>query len=311
MKYCFGTDIGGTTVKIGLFSSDSDLLEKWEIPTRRDKNGINILSDIADSINSKIKEKCISHESIVGIGVGVPAPIKENGFVAKAANLGWENADVIKTLNSLTGLIVKTANDANAAALGEMRKGSGQGSKNLIMITLGTGIGGGIVVNGKILNGVNGAAGEIGHITVNYNETEKCGCGKCGCLEQYASATGIVRIFKEQLSVFPNTVFTNTNDVSAKDVFDAVKNNDPAALKTAEIFAEYLGAALANIAALIDPEVFVIGGGVSKAGNIIIDLISKYYSKYSFFANRNVKFALSSLRNDAGIYGCANLILQD
>lgn len=311
MKYCFGTDIGGTTVKIGLFSSDSNLLEKWEIPTRRDKNGINILSDIADSINSKIKEKCISHENIIGIGVGVPAPIKENGFVAKAANLGWENTDVIKTLNSLTGLTVKTANDANAAALGEMWKGSGNGAKNLIMITLGTGIGGGIVVNGKILNGVNGAAGEIGHITVNYNETEKCGCGKCGCLEQYASATGIVRIFKEQLSVFPNTVFTNTNDVSAKDVFDAVKNNDSVALKTAEIFAEYLGAALANIAALIDPEVFVIGGGVSKAGNIIIDLISKYYSKYSFFANRNVKFALSSLRNDAGIYGCAKLILQD
>ena len=310
MKYCFGVDVGGTTVKMGLFQTDSVLIDKWEIPTRKNTGEDVILSDIAASIQDKMEKNHIATTDVQGIGVGVPAAVLGEGYVKKVANLGWENKDVKQELEALTGIKVKVANDANVAALGEMWKGGGEGYKSLVMVTLGTGVGGGIIIDGKIFTGINGGAGEIGHVLANRNETECCGCGKKGCLEQYASATGIARLAKRKLSANKKDTVLRLENISAKDVFDAVKNGDEVAIEIAEEFGSYLGYALADFGAIIDPEIFVLGGGVSKAGDILFTYIKKYYDERTFFTCKDVKFALAKLGNDAGIYGAAKLVIE-
>lgn len=308
-KFCFGIDVGGTTVKLGLFTAQGDLLEKWEIKTRVENGGINIIPDVAETVKAKIEEKNIDKNEIIGIGLGVPGPVKEDGTILGTANLGWGVFNVVKELSDSTGLTVKATNDANAAALGEMWKGGGQGYKNIVLVTLGTGIGGGIILNGQVLSGTNGASGEIGHIHINDEETEACGCGNIGCLEQVSSATGIVRIGKKVLKNSEKPSILRNKEISAKAVFDAVKEDDELAIQIAEIFGEYLGKAMAIIATVVDPQVYVIGGGVSKAGDIIFKFTDKYFQKHAFSANRNIKFALAKLGNDAGIYGAAKLII--
>ena len=311
MKYCFGVDIGGTTVKMGLFEATGTILEKWEIKTHTEEEGKAILPDVAASLKEKKAEHDLADSDIIGVGVGVPAPVTEEGIVFGSANLGWKYKEVKKELEELTGLDVEVGNDANVAALGEMWKGGGAGYKNLIMVTLGTGVGGGIIVGGKILTGSHGAGGEIGHLRVNPHETESCGCGGKGCLEQYASATGIVRLAKRKLEQETRNTILNRNDLSAKSVFDAVKADDSVAKEIAESFGNYLGRALANLAAVIDPSIFVIGGGVSKAGEILLEYVEKPFQENAFFANKYVKFALATLGNDAGICGAAKLVLDD
>lgn len=310
MKYCFGVDIGGTTVKMGFFQADGKLIDKWEIKTRTENHGVAVLPDIAVAIGEKLLEHGVDKEDVVGVGVGVPAPVTKAGVVKGTANLGWGYKEVKRELEELTGLEAQVGNDANVAALGEMWKGGGLGYKNLIMVTLGTGVGGGIIIDGKILVGVNGAGGEIGHICVNYDEEVKCGCGNRGCLEQYASATGIVRLAKERLADNTTETVLNAETVTAKDVFDAVKAGDAVAIEIAEKFGKCLGYALANLATIFDPEVFVIGGGVSKAGEILLKYIEEGYKERVFFVNVNVKFALAALGNDAGICGAAKLVLD-
>ena len=241
MKYCFGVDIGGTTVKMGLFEATGTILEKWEIKTHTEEEGKAILPDVAASLKEKKAEHDLADSDIIGVGVGVPAPVTEEGIVFGSANLGWKYKEVKKELEELTGLDVEVGNDANVAALGEMWKGGGAGYKNLIMVTLGTGVGGGIIVGGKILTGSHGAGGEIGHLRVNPHETESCGCGGKGCLEQYASATGIVRLAKRKLEQETRNTILNRNDLSAKSVFDAVKADDSVAKEIAESFGNYLG----------------------------------------------------------------------
>lgn len=310
MKYCFGVDVGGTTVKMGLFQTDSTLVEKWEIPTRKDMAEDVILSDIACSIKEKKEKYHIEQTDVTGVGVGVPAAVLGEGYVKKVANLGWENKDVKMELEELTGFQVKVANDANIAALGEMWKGGGEGYNNLVMVTLGTGVGGGVILNGQIHTGTNGGGGEIGHMTANREETECCGCGKKGCLEQYASATGIARLATRKLAVNTEKTMLSEEYISAKSVFDAVKCGDEVAIEIAEEFGSYLGYALADIGAILDPEIFVIGGGVSKAGEILFDYIKKYYAQRTFFTCKDVKFALAKLGNDAGIYGAAKMVIE-
>ena len=310
MKYCFGVDIGGTTVKMGLFQEDGKLLDKWEIVTRVENEGEAILPDIAASIAAKLEECKIEKEAIIGVGVGVPAAVQEEGIVKKTSNLGWGYKEVKRELEELTGLNIKIGNDANVAALGEMWKGGGIGYKNLVMVTLGTGVGGGIILDGRILVGVNGIAGEIGHLQVNEEETESCGCDRKGCLEQYASATGIVRMAKQILADNTEKTVLKAESVTAKDVFDAVKAGDAVAMKVAEKFGAYLGQALNSIAIVLDPDIFVIGGGVSRAGEVLIDYIKKYYVGKALWATKDVKFALATLGNDAGIYGAAKLALE-
>lgn len=310
MRYCFGIDIGGTTVKMGLFHFDGTLVEKWEVETRKENHGENILPDVAASIQKKMEEQNLDKEDVLGIGVGIPAPVTEAGVVQATANLGWGYKEVKHELETLVGMTVKVGNDANVAALGEMWKGGGLGHKNMIMVTLGTGVGGGIISNGHMVVGGHGAGGEIGHICVNYDETEVCGCGNRGCLEQYASATGIVRLSKKRLAKNDDATVLRNEEISAKTVFDAVKENDTVAIEIAKEFGKYLGFALANVAALTDPEVIVIGGGVSKAGRVLLDYITEAFKERVFFANEECQFELARLGNDAGIYGAAKLVIE-
>lgn len=310
-KYVFGVDVGGTTCKIGFFKEGGELLDKWEIPTDTTDNGNHILSNIAAEINRKVKEDGIDKTDIAGIGTGVPGPVTNNSVVSVCENLGWVNVNVAKELGELTGLLVKAENDANLATLGEMWRGNTGGSKNLMMVTLGTGIGAGVISDGKIITGSNGAAGEIGHMTVNYEEKEICACGRYGCLEQYGSATGIVRLAKRRLAkTMAESRLRKEHKVTAKLVFDLAKEGDGVALEVVDEVGKILGAALANVACVTNPEVIVIGGGVSKAGDILIDVIKNNFEKYVFCDCQNVRFVLASLGNDAGIYGCARLMTE-
>ena len=307
-EYVFGVDVGGTTIKMGLFNADGTVLEKWEIPTRTENGGENVLPDIANAVTEKLADKKIAKEEIVGVGIGVPGPVDGKGIVHRCVNLGWDVINVNEKLSALTGLKVKAGNDANVAALGEMWQGGGRGFSSLVVVTLGTGVGGGIILDGQILTGSSGAGGEIGHIHVQDDETDSCGCGNHGCLEQYASATGIVRLANKELEKGSGDTVLKPG-CSAKDVWDAVKVNDPLAIRVAEQFGKYLGQCLAGIAGVVNPEAFVIGGGVSKAGPVILPYIEKYYKPAVFHGSRDAKFVLATLGNDAGIYGAAKLVL--
>lgn len=311
-KYAVGIDVGGTSVKAGLFLTEGTLLAKWEITTSKGEKGRHILPDIAESVRAMLKERGIALEDVEGAGIGVPGAALADGTVNKAVNLGWDGiVPVAEILSGLLGGIkVKVGNDANVAALGEMWKGGGKGHENVVVVPLGTGIGGGVIINGQIIPGAFGAAGEIGHLKMSDTETECCGCGKRGCLEQYASATGIVRMARKRLAETDSpSALRQYEALSAKAVFDQAKAGDAVAKKLVEEFGEMLGTAFSLIACVVDPEVFVIGGGVSRAGEIIIDVVRKYYRQNAFHASRETKFALAELGNDAGIYGAVKMVL--
>ena len=282
-------------MKMGIFDMDGNVQDKWEIPTRTENKGEAILPDIANAIREKIGAHQIAKEDVLGIGVGVPAPVDANGTVKNTVNLGWGYKEVRRELEELTDCVVKVDNDANVAALGEMWKGGGEGYRNMVMVTLGTGVGGGIITDGQIVPSATGASGEIGHMCMNIWETEPCNCGKCGCLEQYASATGLVRMAKKKLASTEKETVLNSETVTAKDIFDAVKAGDEVAIEIAKDFGTYLGTALASIAAVVDPSIFVIGGGVSKAGQVLIDYVKEVYDEMAFFAHKDMKFALAAL----------------
>lgn len=311
MRFGFGIDVGGTTVKLAYFDESGKMLDKWEIPTNTDNNGIRVLPDIADSIKDYLQRNSIRKEHIIGIGIGVPGPVSEDGIVNKCVNLGWDVKDLHGELSALTGFPVKGGNDANVAALGECWKGSGNGCKNMVMATLGTGIGGGVVLGGKIIAGVHGAGGEIGHMILNPEETEPCGCGNYGCAEQYCSANGSVRLAKRYLAAHNNaTPLRDLRNLRCKDLFDAGDQGDPTALAILDQYYTLLGRFLANICCTIDPEVIVLGGGVSKTGQPIIDGVAKYFRKYAFHACRETRIVLATLGNDAGAYGAFKLALD-
>ncbi len=313
-KYAFGVDIGGTTVKLGLFETDGALCDTWEIKTRTENGGAGILGDIAAGIMEKLETAGIAPGQVEGIGMGVPGPVGADGTVFRCANLGWGVFNVEQTMQALTGFRTKAGNDANVAALGEMWMGGGKGYENLIMVTLGTGVGGGVILNGKIVPGFNGAAGEIGHMHVRDDEPETCGCGNRGCLEQYASANGVARMAKLYLNEHKEESVLrslNRDEITSKHVFDAAKDRDEAALVIVEEFGKTLGKALAQVSCVINPQAFVIGGGMAKAGDIVIEAVRKYFVEYAFHAARGTLFALATLGNDAGIYGGARMILDD
>lgn len=314
-KYIYGIDLGGTTVKMGLFDNEGNIIDKWEIVTRKEDNGSQILPDIAASVKDKNSEKNIAIEEIEGIGIGVPGPVTEDGRVLKCANLGWGVLSVTDELGRLTGISkVKAGNDANVAALGEQWRGGGRGFNSIVMVTLGTGVGGGVIQNGKILTGSNGAAGEIGHLKVNPHETATCGCGGHGCLEQYSSATAIMRHARKLVSETEEESYLRqfeTEKITGKEIFDAYKADDNLAKQVVKRFAEYLGLGLANVAAVVDTQAFVIGGGVSKNGQAVIDVIREEYEKnVSLFALKGKEFRLAELGNDAGMYGAVRMVME-
>ena len=311
MKYGFGVDLGGTTVKIAYFDELGNMLAKWEIPTVTSDGGKQILPDIAASINQYIQQKAIDRADIIGVGIGVPGPVNGKGVVNKCVNLGWGVFNISEELSRLVGFPVKAGNDANVAALGEFWKGGGAGCDNMIFVTLGTGVGGGIVVDGRLLHGSHGAGGEIGHLVLNRDETEKCGCGKCGCVEQYCSATGIVNMGKKALAAYEGvSALSRCNPLTCKDIFDCGKAGDELALQVLDRYFACLGEFLGNICSVIDPDIVVLGGGVSKAGQMLLDGTRPYFDKYAFHAVRSARFELASLGNDAGAYGAFKLAVD-
>ena len=312
-EYAFGIDLGGTTAKIGLFTTSGALLEKWEVPTDTSNAGEHILENLAAAILGKMKEQSIDPEQVEGVGIGVPGPVQDASVVPiVCANLGgWGEQNVSARLSGLLdGLKVLVGNDANVAALGEIWMGAAKGCSSAVMVTLGTGVGGGVIVNNHVIDGTHGAGGEIGHLTVNRHETAVCGCGKKGCLEQYSSATGVVRCMKKLLDENPDTpcVLRGT-DFVAKDVFDAARSGDALAAREVDEMADTLGMALANIAATVDPEAFLVGGGVSRAGDVLFTPLTKHFKEYAFRSCRETPIKQASLGNDAGIYGAVRLIV--
>ena len=312
-EYAFGIDLGGTTAKVGLFTTAGALLEKWEVPTDSSEKGIRILPNLAAAILGKMEEKGLTPDQVEGVGIGVPGPVQKSSVVPiVCANLGgWGRQDVAANLSGLlNGMKVLVGNDANVAALGEIWMGAAKGCRSAVMVTLGTGVGGGVVVDGKVVEGAHGAGGEIGHITVNRHETATCGCGKRGCLEQYSSATGVVRCMKLLLEENPNTpCILRGTDFAAKDVFDAARAGDALAAKEVDQMTDLLGLALASIASTTDPEVFLVGGGVSRAGDVLFQPLAAHYKEYAFKSCREIPIKQASLGNDAGIYGAVRLIV--
>ena len=305
-KYNLGIDIGGTTIKFGLFDLNDNLLETWHINTNKSFSGKYILSEIAKEINTKL---CTSE--IRGIGFGVPGPVSKN-IVYSCVNLGWCEKDIIKEFSSIIKddeIIIKIANDANLAAAGEVYKGVARGYVNAFMVTLGTGIGGGVIIDGKVVDGINGVAGEIGHTHIDDVYNLKCNCGNTGCLETLSSATGIVNLAKIYLkqSNAPSSLRAFP-EFSAKKVIDFAKLGDKLSEEVIEKSMEYLANVFAKISYIINPDIFIIGGGISNAGNYIIDKITKYYYPLVEPFITKTNFEIATLGNDAGMYGACYLI---
>ncbi len=311
MRYGFGIDVGGTTVKLAFFDEWGHMLRAWEIPTVTENGGERILPDIAQAIMEHLRQTDVEREDIIGIGVGVPGPVDGKGVVNRCVNLGWGVFNIASELSRLTGLPVKAGNDANVAALGEYWKGGGAGYGSMVMATLGTGVGGGIVIDGQLLHGAHGSGGEVGHMVLNPHEAEACGCGKHGCAEQYCSATGIARIAGELLAASdtPSCLRAIAQPV-AKDIFDAGKAGDPLALEILDRYFDYLGQFLGSLCSVIDPEIVVLGGGVSKAGQMLLAGVEPYFHKYVFHAASQVKLGIAKLGNDAGAFGAFKLALD-
>ena len=312
MKYVFGADIGGTTVKLGLFTEKGDLLEKWEIPTVVGEEGKAVLRDVSEAVNDCIARHGIDRTEVLGVGAGIPGPVRSDGTVNRCVNLGWGVFNVNDALSQIIGLPVKSANDANVAALGEYWMGGGKGFKDMIFVTLGTGVGGAIIADGKIVAGANGAGGELGHMVIRPDEPEACACGRHGCVQQYVSATGIVRVVKQWLEKHADvkTEMRSAEKLTAKIIFDAAAAGDKAAIAALEDVYDAFGFFVAASCTVTDPEVVVIGGGVSKAGQPLLDGAKKGFEKYVFYPNVGTQFRLAELGNDAGIYGCCKLILD-
>ena len=311
MHYGFGIDVGGTSIKLGLFRQDGALLEKWEIPTDTREHGQNILPDIARAIEQCCARHQLRRQALYGLGIGVPGPVDQNGVVNRCGNLGWGVFSLPEALGRLTGLPVKAGTDANVAALGECRQGGGRGCRNMVLITLGTGIGGGIVLDGKIVHGAHGAAGEIGHITLNPAETEPCSCGNYGCAEQYGSATGLVRLARRALagSRAPSAL-RQVDAYSARDIFTLAHDGDRLARDILEEYYEILGRLAAAICCVADPEALVLGGGVSRAGQPLLDGVRRHFLPHMFHTGHDIRFSLAQLGNDAGIHGGFQMLLD-
>jgi glucokinase len=303
--YIYGIDIGGTAIKFGLFDETLTLLEKWEIPTVKSDRGIHILQDIV----AEVQRKTPDLSQVIGYGFGVPGPVIKD-HIGLCANLGWNDLDIREELRGILGTDrIHVANDANTATLGEALHGAGHGRKNVAMITLGTGVGSGIIVDGEILEGAFGAAGEIGHLTIPQDEPIACNCGKSGCLETVASATGIRNLLEQEaLHYVGESVLDFDVVVSAKDVFDAAQAGDRLAMRVVDKASFYIAYACHVVSVTTNPSVILIGGGVSKAGEFLLEKVRREFDRIAFPPSRHTRILQATLGNDAGIYGAAELV---
>ncbi|WP_096201252.1 ROK family glucokinase [Bacillus sp. FJAT-45350] len=311
-QWLAGVDIGGTSIKVAFVNKYGDIIKKWEIRTNTSEEGKFITTEITKSIDKHLDELGETKEKLRGIGLGAPGFINmETGYIYSAVNIGWKEFPLKDRLEVESGLPVIVDNDANIAALGEMWRGAGDGSKNLLCITLGTGVGGGIIANGQIVHGVNGMAGEIGHITAVPKGGIACNCGKTGCIETIASATGLSRMATEGLngkgtqSILKN-VFTQRGRLTSKDIFEAAKQNDQWATEVIDTMAFHLGLVIANLANSLNPEKIVIGGGVSKAGALLLKPLNHYFQQFALSrVSQSFNITIATLGNDAGVIGGA------
>lgn len=312
MKKIIGIDLGGTTVKMGLFLENGELLHSWFIETDTTDDGKNIISDIATSIEQVLKEQNVDFNDILGAGIGAPGPVTNDGVIHGAVNLGWSEMNLAGALQKLINVPVYATNDANSAALGELWQGSAKGYLNMIFVTLGTGVGGGVIIDGNIVNGAHGGGGEVGHMPLILEDGEQCNCGRRGCLETVTSATGIVRETKKALIIYnEKTLLSNNDKLTARDIFDAAKAGDQFAITMVDKYSYYLGIGLAQMAAVTNPDVIIIGGGVSKAGTFLLDNVKKHFLGSVFPPIKDVQFKIAELENDAGIYGAAYLVVNN
>lgn len=313
-KWFIGVDLGGTTIKLAFIDYYGEIKSKWEIPTDKSEEGRHITTHIARALDNKMDELNLVTKQFAGIGMGAPGFIEmDTGFIYQAVNIGWRDFPLKDKLEMETGLPVIIDNDANIAALGEMWRGAGDGARDLLCVTLGTGVGGGIISNGTIVHGTNGMAGEIGHITSIADGGVQCNCGKTGCLETIASATGVVRTAMQTLENYQNgmlhKVYRKNDELTARDVFDAYKANDPHAIEVVNITTFHLGLAVANLANALNPSKIVIGGGVSKAGNSLLSPLKEQFEKFALpRVKEGTDFAIATLGNDAGVIGGAWLV---
>ncbi|MBS4750577.1 ROK family glucokinase [Carnobacteriaceae bacterium zg-ZUI78] len=315
-KKLLGIDLGGTSVKMAILTLDGDIQQKWTIPTNILDNGCHIVPDIIASIQHHLHLYQLTSDEFLGIGMGSPGQIDENlGTVIGAYNLGWSTTQYVKKdLEKALNMPVFIDNDANVAALGERWVGAGNNANDVVFITLGTGVGGGIIANEKLVHGVKGSAGEIGHLIVEKNGFT-CTCGKKGCLETVASATGIVnlaRAFAEKYAGSSSLKeLVDDGSATAKDVFDLAKQSDVLAEQVVEAFAKYLGVACSHLANILNPAYIVIGGGVSAAGEYLLEKVDTYFKEDTFItARQSTQLRLATLGNDAGVIGAASLVLQ-
>ncbi len=311
-KIVLGLDIGGTSVKIGFITRKGEILKKWEIPTNRKEHGKYIVEEIWQSVLKNLNSINLDQQSIYSIGAGAPGFIDRNsGIIYEAVNIGWKNYNLAGQLKALANVPVFIENDANLAALGENWKGAGNGARNMIAVTLGTGVGGGIIVNGEVLNGVNGTGGEIGHIIVE-SEGAVCNCGGKGCLETIVSATGMVRQALELIGDNPSSQLSNLYDkngeVSAKDVFNLAGKGDKLSQQIIDRNTGILGSLLANLSVIINPSVITIGGGLSQAGETFINAIANSFHKKAMPRVSEVcSIKVAELGNDAALIGAAKM----
>lgn len=313
-KVLIGVDLGGTTVKLAFVSLNGNIIDKWEIPTNVSENGKYIVEDIANTIQEHSQKLSIDKDQLAGIGMGAPGFIEfETGFVYEAVNIGWKDFALKDELEKATALDVMIENDANIAALGEMWLGAGQGAQDILCLTLGTGVGGGVITRGDIVHGVNGMAGELGHITIIPEGGYQCNCGRTGCLETVTSATGIRRTAVDLMDAYPksvlNKIYQEKGDFEAKDVFDAAAMQDELALKVVEKVTFYLGWTIANLSNTLNPEKIIIGGGVSKAGETLMRPLHEQFKAYALKrVYEGAEMITAQLGNDAGVIGGAWIV---
>lgn len=306
MRYGFGVDILGTHIKFGFFDEDGKMLKKWQVALERGQDSSRVITAIAEEVDRCLSNYGIFEDDVIGIGVGIPGPVSSTGVVNKCVNFSWGVFNIDRALSGLTGLRVKSSNTANLSALGECW--NGQGSRNMVFMAMNTGLGGGIVCEGSLVNGASGGAGEIGHIIVNKKETEACTCGKYGCVEQYCSPAGIVRVARRQLAAsrIPS-VLRNIRIFDYQDVMNAAAGGDRLAKQAMEQVYDYAGQALAAVCCVTNPDTIVLGGEFCKIGQSAMDSISRAFRRYVFHANENVRFRFAALNQDASICGAFQL----
>ncbi len=311
MKYGFAADIGPSVVKMACFDQDGKLVQRWETPTLVAHGSNQVLSDIADEVERYMAKNSLFEDDIIGIGVGVHGPVSSGGTVNKCVNLGWGVFNIDRALSGLTGLNVVSSNISNMAALGECWKGSAKGKKNVFFIHMNYGVGGAVIANGQLVYGAHGGAGEVGHVTVNRQETEVCNCGNKGCMEQYCSPFGIVRMAKRQLaSPLTRSSLRKKANLQFEDVVFAAESGDKVAQDVLEKACTYAGEVVANICCITNPDTIVLGGKLCEHGKFLVDGLRRYFQQYVFHANKDVRFEMASLGDDAPLYGAFKLVLD-